>query len=470
MKRKFLFLTILFSALAFFSCKKDKDDDKKPQDAEYEILEKQSYTAEEFADFLFGPEGQEKAWSEEREQFFADNNEREQKIAEKTGENGLSYAYEFVRYSYKSVDAYNNPVWLTGTLSLGYYWLFGDRYMDPDNIVLDCHWTKGKNAEVCDIQYWESHQSFGASVMGAYDLIPSLSFAARDMLIIVPDYLGYGSTVSYVHPYLNERLIARNNYDAVVAAVKYIKDHYDADLEDDVDMAIIGYSQGGAVAMATAMYFAEKNDANIKSWNLKRVCCGSGPYNPVTTMKTYYENDANHYPAALPMVLMSMFYSYPEIMGRNGHTFDDYVCEQLKGTDLQERITSKNYTVDESNAYMAQLVTGSTKLPIKCSEFLSKEALDPESDIYKNLMECLEKNNLTNKTYWPKFPKAEYKLHYTFKDDVVPCVNSTEMMTRLAASGQTYKTATVTDENHSDYGSSFYQHLMFTSISNWCKD
>ncbi len=466
MKKNFLFIIGLFSILAFFSCK--KDDDKTPEVA-YEILEEQDFSAEEYADFLFGPESLEKA-SSERDQFFADHNALEQKIAEKVGDNGIAVQYKYVRFSYPSTDARNNTIRLSGTLALAYYWAFGDHYLDPDNIVLDCHWTKGKDAEVCDINYWKEHQSTGAWLMGAFDAIPSLSFAARDMLVIVPDYLGYGKTISYVHPYLNERLIAKNNYDAVVAAIQYIKDKYDASLESDVDMAIIGYSQGGAVAMASAMYFAEKNDANVKKWNLKRVCCGSGPYNPVKTMQTYYENDDNYYPAALPMVLMSMFYSYPEIMERNGHTMDDYFCEALKGSDLMTRIVSKGYTVDESNEYMAQLVTGSKKLPIKCSQFLSKEALDPESDIYKNLMECLEKNNLTNKTYWPKLPDVEYKFYYTFNDKVVPPTNTTEMMTRLIESGRSYTEEKEENENHSDYGSSFYKDLMFTKISNWCKE
>lgn len=464
--RRLVILVVMCAGLIFSACNKNDDNKKSNENTiKCEIIDSATYTPDEFEDLLFGDAENvydavfvEKA----RQQFVKDNKNLEDSLANVAGDNGFALAYTWVRYNYESVDAQNQKITLSATMAFPHWcfttgWSFVPDvtyYLSPNNLVLDCHWTQGLNDDVTTV---------------SISTKPSFQLTGKDVLVISPDYLGYGASQNTCHPYLNERLVAINNYDAIVAGLKILKNKYNTELEDDVWSAIIGYSQGGAVAMATAMYFTEleeKGDKNLKRWNFKKLLCGSGPYNPVLTMEKYFEKDSVYYPTVLPMTVMSMCYSYPEIMG---DSYEKYFKDALNNTDIYNRIISKKNALDWNNTYMAEKMTGKKDLPIVCSSFLSEAATDKNSEEYKNLMECLEMNNLANPKYWPVLPKYKTIFFYTTDDEVVPYENTTEMQKRFDNNNKSYTDSHVSDYQHAEYGKiKFYlSHVLLEPMWSW---
>ncbi|MCQ2265632.1 MAG: hypothetical protein MJZ46_06300, partial [Bacteroidales bacterium] len=115
-------------------------------------------------------------------------------------------SYETVAIRYKSVDVNGRTLWLSGRL---YYPIdvFGNMEI-PDHIVLSNHHTACKNLQV-------PSQGFGLEA----------GIAANDAMVVVPDYLGFGSTIDYSHPYCIPDITARNVLDMVEAAREYMKNN-----------------------------------------------------------------------------------------------------------------------------------------------------------------------------------------------------------------------------------------------------
>ena len=428
MKKVFVFILSLCTALAVTSCGKDSPEQAAPElfktdtsSSEYEIIEESDYTAEELADRILGPKGSnagEDAWKEElREAFLKKDHERKEALEEKLGTNGLATNYHSVRYTYWSVDAFDKPIKLSGTVTWGQFWCFDYFDLDPDWVCLVPHYT------ICSEE--EAPYEFNAVELMAI---------AGDNLIFMPDYIGYGVTKDKTHPYLMQDLCARNCIDALDPGYKLFKDKSDGSLEDDWKFYIAGCSQGGGVALACHKYMDTHLDY-AKSWRFQYSYCGSGPYVPVITMDKYLEQGYVSYPCVIPMVLNSMYESYPEILGK--YKKEDFYSKKYTTIPVEfimgikydsymdmmdSRIAAKVYDADEINNNLFSIFydEGGKDEKIRLNAFLSPEMLDRNSQICKDFYKCLEKNDLTKG--WT--PSHKIKLFHGKEDDIVAYDNA----------------------------------------------
>ena len=163
--------------------------------------------------------------------------------------------------------------------------------------------------------------------------------------VVMPDYEGYGETKTHAHPYLYEELTARQVVDGAVAA-RYAYEH-DAALKDlhvkfrsDWRTVVCGYSQGGAVAMATHR-FIEQNHMDEELHFVGSIC-GDGPYDPMATLMYYVENDEADIPMSLPVVLplivKGMLDTNPYM---RTHKAEDYFTDRFLSTGIMEWLTEK---------------------------------------------------------------------------------------------------------------------------------
>lgn len=82
-------------------------------------------------------------------------------------------------------------------------------------------------------------------------LLIATGFAAQGYVVVAPNYAGYDtSTLSY-HPYLNAEQQSRDMIDALSAARTALAAASAAQVTDNGQLYVTGYSQGGYVAMAT---------------------------------------------------------------------------------------------------------------------------------------------------------------------------------------------------------------------------
>ena len=77
------------------------------------------------------------------------------------------------------------------------------------------------------------------------------AFAARGYIVVAPNYVGYDTSSSSYHPYLNADQSAKDMIDALTAARSAIPTRLAPTTRASSQLFVTGYSQGGHVAMAT---------------------------------------------------------------------------------------------------------------------------------------------------------------------------------------------------------------------------
>ena len=101
--------------------------------------------------------------------------------------------------------------------------------------------------------------------------IGTMFSAIGGFVTIQPDFIGFGESVSELHPYLLEKSSANTVIDMIKAAIKFGNDKQ---LPLNGQVYLTGYSEGGYMTLAAAEEI-EKNHPDI---SLKGVAPMSGPY------------------------------------------------------------------------------------------------------------------------------------------------------------------------------------------------
>lgn len=213
---------------------------------------------------------------------------------------------------------------------------------------------------------------FSMLVKGKYGLglNSNCNFVSRSV-VIAPDYEGYGVSKDRSHPYLSQELTARQVMDAVQYGLelyqKHINDNRALDFKSDWRSFSWGFSQGGAVALAVHRYI-EQNDLSDEL-RFRGSICGDGPYDLLTTMQYYMEDDGSNFdaetshqkgmctmPMVMPMIVKGALDSHPIMQG---HTLEDYFSQQFLDTGIMDWLASKQYTTgDISKKWYQQLKNG----------------------------------------------------------------------------------------------------------------
>lgn len=332
---------------------------------------------------------------------------REKAISQELGNQNVQIGFRKITYRYPSTDVKGNPI----TLSSAAFWLgyFADGVwsnLSPENICLMEHYTITSDAET-----------------------PSNAFALEmfmtgNTLTIMPDYIGYGATKELPHPYLNHDVCAINSIDALTAGYALFSDSVASGMSQDWKLYLAGASQGAANAIAVHKHM-DTNPELAAKWNFTSSNCSSGPYSPVVTIDKYLTDGKVTYPVVFPLVMKTMFDSYPEIM--NGFTEDMAYSQNYLAfkAEIDSMIAGKEHNTAAINQVFMEKVRKTVDANLADNEIylvdiLSPEMLNKDSALCKALYLCLEKNDLTKG--WT--PVHQMKLHYSPLDAVVPQENS----------------------------------------------
>ena len=478
---KKLFLYLLAAVLAVAGCTKN-DPEPSPESPEedidgflqevfwaqnddlyYEVISKQRLTPEELVESVFGPE--DKLDEEElaiKEAFLKRCDEKLEELRKEDPDGAAAIYFDRTFFKYHTVDQNGNRIELSAFVGWAIHRFPWWPY-DQNHVLLCCPYTHTKEDECAT----ESNNGFG----GGYEFLTML----HDNLFIMPDGQGFGTNKDKVQTYLNHNLHAQQYYDALKVGQKiYLDEH--GKLEDDWTLRVVGASQGGGDAIALHKYLDTHYDKidltecyeskdpfqrikanqlcklygypqgtkiieapfrDIHRFEFSYVCCG--PYSPEVTMQTYSKWGQMSYPCVIPLVIKSMLACYPNELKKyreedffsgkwnsNKADFDNiYLKKTMKSDDLNEYICEKLGIKMKDHIPMAPL-----------DSILSKSMLDTTSQIYKDLMTCLKKQDLTRG--WT--PRTKTKLHFTSNDEVVPYANTQKLIELFKASNCTYKT------------------------------
>ena len=282
--------------------------------------------------------------------------------------------------SYTSMDIKTlSPVELSGKVLL-------PKGRKPKRYIVVSHYT------IC------SNEEAPSNVFPLEGILTDLGYA-----MIFPDYQGYGIDCARIHPYL---LLYQNAYDVAMmylSVKQYLKGTEYEPEEDDI--YLMGYSQGGAVAMST-LWLMEKHMG--RGDEVAQVFAGGGPYDVRATFNNFIETNTVHIAPAVPMVIQSMIACY----GANSDMADvlqPWVCDKL-----DEWINSKNFTVNQLRDVMGTTTT---------SDILTSACMDRTGDTVSELYKAMTENSVLAQDWTPATPI--YMLH-SIDDDVVPFVNATK--------------------------------------------
>lgn len=416
MKRIFTCLFVSLAVMAVFSCDRDRlkeDDVKSLRGTLVSVDEGVSYTPEQLAEFLM--EDTDGANADEiekltkiRDNFLSNVQNVRDSLERVHGTNGISYFYNIHRYTYRSEDQYGNRVTLSAMAAWPYYILpWGAYDYDPDDIMLFEHYTIGSDEEAPT----NSRETQTVAI-----------FMSHEDLVIAPDLIGYGQTRDSVHLYLNHDVTAKNSVDAIQAGIDVFNKYKtsNTELEKDWGLYVVGMSQGGASALAVQKYFDTHAD-EAEKFRFKAAICCSGPYSPSATIQHYIDSGKGlEFPFVIPMTTKSMRASYPELRSKYMESefyTDAYITDAMPHIDkLFQYKESTNKEISEEIARRLHLSDDSVKI----SDIFNSKALDPNSQINKDMMAALKKNDLV--TGWT--PKHKIYLMHGRDDEVVPYINA----------------------------------------------
>lgn len=407
-------------ALGATACGKDKDENNQSSEngentPKVEILDSRELSYEEMVNGMFDseiygedPEGN----NGDEENVFADmmaqikdgfKDDVADALEEEGGSNGLfwdDYTSEVLTIKYTTVDALGNPLELSGTLSVG---KINGKYMKVKNLMLHTHPT-----------------AFDEDML---DMVDFSCRTADGLAVLAPHYEGFGITAARKQTYLCQKLIGRQCADMIPAAIEVLNS-LGIEVADDMGTYIVGYSQGGGNALATARYLQEEAPAALRTMaNVKKVNAGAGPYDPYATFQHWLATDKVSMSVVLPMVISGLMQGHPDIMA--GIKLTDYFSEQYLSTGIVQAI--ENNTVNQLGLG-AVAVDGKDELKsinlggsgimmywMRFSGIMSDEVKDENSHIRNALEEALKAEVVTDWT--PQFP-VEFFTSET--DNVIP--------------------------------------------------
>lgn len=277
-----------------------------------------------------------------------------------------SFGYKYMIYTYPSVNSKGEEITLSSLMA----WPIGKNYGGilkiryANNLIIGCHVTIAADKEcpskwpdtgfieglTNDVRMYVGHAGGGLG-----------RFADDDEptywnLVIIPDYEGYGATKANTHPYLDQELTARQVIDGVRAGLEtwnklsvykrnkagFYKSGDRPELRSGWKSIVVGYSQGGAVAMAVHRLIEQEN--LVDEFHFGGSVCGDGPYDILATMQEYINWDRVYYPVAAALILNGMVECSPYMVH---HNINDYLSTNFTKCGIMDWIATKDYTTND---------------------------------------------------------------------------------------------------------------------------
>ena len=237
-----------------------------------------------------------------------------------------------------------------------------------------------------------------------YEMLPVVS----GHIVVMADYLGYGSsqTPDCQHPYLHNKLTGTVCADMIEAAREYLK--YKSITENDDDIELLGYSQGGQATIATLLELEERGQAE----SIRGVYAGGGVYDLINTLEVFTS------PTIGPMSYMHTGYA-PYLI--RGMVYGEQLTvsdENLYAPEVIDEGLNEMFSTRPLSEWHNALGNDITK--VLNPDFFAAPDYNNNKDV-QAVIEALRKNSLVNTSFQPQTP---IMLYHSPKDDFVPYSNA----------------------------------------------
>lgn len=288
---------------------------------------------------------------------------------------GIGSFVEQIRGIYLSTNSMGDTVILSGKLIL-------PKYGKIKNMIVVCHYTIGANREA------------PSECLSFESLL-----ALKGYAVVMPDYIGYGITRQYKHPYLHLQSVAQSSVDMMLAVQPFLSTIGRA--PESSSVILVGYSQGGAAVLALQREL-ERNYPSI--FPIQHVYAGGGPYDLAGSYNFAIREDNIVIPCIIPMLIQGL---------NEGDTLElnmnDFFVEPIL-SNYDSWINSKHYTIGTINRMINET---------RPSKLLTTSALDTMNFTTQRLYGALRHNSLLDCK-----PKSPLYLFHSKEDTWVPFLNS----------------------------------------------
>lgn len=284
-----------------------------------------------------------------------------------------------------------------------------------------------------------------------------LYFSTTGYITVMPDYLGLGDNLG-IHLYQHAKTEATATLDLIKAVRTYLDTTTSTNLQDNGEIFITGYSQGGHAAMATLKYIKDNSLEN--EFNVVACAPLSGAYDQTgAQFDLIFDGDSNYYATPfLPYILAS----YQEAYGNIYQNYDE-IYKPTHSSQIENYINSGTY-----NGLQWALMLGSNYYNFMQDSVLQNIL----SDTYRNshpINVALRKNNLYN---W--VPNTPLRMVYCGSDSMVSPQNSTNTLDTMLSLGATDVQALNVlqsgDHNSCFIPATSYALNWFDSLANKCSN
>ncbi|MCQ2344908.1 MAG: alpha/beta hydrolase [Paludibacteraceae bacterium] len=235
----------------------------------------------------------------------------------------------------------------------------------------------------------------GIAMVPTYMTSVEAIVAASGALCILPDYIGVGASSSHPDLYLNAEVHGRTSTDALFALLAFAKQK-NVNLDKKFDTYILGYSQGGSVSLATLRTIQSLPASQQAQLRIKKVICGDGPYDLRCTFESFVADEQAGKTMGLgsvvPLVINSMFNSYPDEMGQ--YNYEDFFTPWALSTGVPQAVRNNDETICDM---MIRLNDA------KLSDILNMDYVENNPEAYNTLLSMMDRQNLCN-GWQPRYP------------------------------------------------------------------
>lgn len=269
-------------------------------------------------------------------------------------------------------------------------------------------------APIISIQHGTTFSNGEVPSSGSYtgmELIASAGF-----IVVMPDYLGYGSSSQIFHPYYDKHYSAQTVIDMINSSKEFLRKEK---IEYNDKLFMAGYSEGGYVTLAAAEAIERNPSSDLK---LSGVAVGAGGYDMMEMLKDVSSNDFYSYPAYLAFVIMSYDKTY------DWNRSADYYFSSRYADVVKRSLTSgrSGWSIN------SQLTSDLSKL--FASDFYARVK---KADGEPELKAALKRNTITGwKTSTP------IRLYHGTADEIIPYSNSETTLDSFHQAGSSHVTLT----------------------------
>lgn len=314
------------------------------------------------------------------------------------------------RIEYRTTDPFGRPVIASGIVS--YPILLPVR-----GTVVAQHFNTSANRDVPSV------------IMGGIESL--LSYAGY--VVISVDYLGFGSSVDMVHPYHHVESTGQSTVDMVLAVQEYFAA---LGRTPPNDVTVIGYSQGGAAALAFQKVSEEKYAEEIR---IRQVFAGAGAYDLVATYEALQQHPTAPFPLMIPTLYLGLDYA-ENLQLDFSHIFKGKLLEHY-----EEWILAKTLNNGELNS----------ELGTDFWAFMNEDVFNPQHPQTARFIQALEKNSLLN---W--MPQAPLALVQSEDDEYLPFVNARNAYDAFKAQGCDVRLIRFEGTGHVETGVSYFMFVL----------